>query len=527
MKPRLAAFSLMLVSALAIALLYPADDKQERLARHINLGKAFYENPATTREAVDEFRQALALEPNSAREHLNYGLALLRAGLTKEGVAELGKARSIDPSLPHPYFNLGVVFKKDGDFARALRELQQMTKLAPSEAVTHYNLGVLYKQQGQIDQAVAEFETSARLDPTLAAPHFQLFNAYRTSKRADEAQRELAVFKEIKNRQSIAGTSEDMDWCYYAEILDNLPQVAGATEAAAPVEVVFEDQRLGTLGGAASSEGGGVAALDADGNGKLDLLAWSAQRVILFRNTGAGFSAVPVAGATGPVAIGDFNNDGLPDFCALTRQGPLLFVNRKGTFASAEKPVRPGAFRKALWVDFDHDYDLDLMLLGSSSVLLRNNGDGTWTDLSSQFPFVTGEAIDAAVLELGENNGFDIVIAYRDRPAVLYRDKKIGRYEAVPLPFSLSGSLVVGDFNQDGFLDLASVDLRGSVSFIENRRGALAEPRALGSGHAGPALFADFQNRGRLDLLAGAEMLFNRRDFSYEPGKVRGVPVKT
>ena len=40
------------------------DPTDEQLARHRNLGKAFYENPTTQNEAVEEFRKALALAPN-------------------------------------------------------------------------------------------------------------------------------------------------------------------------------------------------------------------------------------------------------------------------------------------------------------------------------------------------------------------------------------------------------------------------------------------------------------------------------
>ena len=53
---------------------------QEQLARHRNLGKAFFENPTTQAQAVAEFAKALALAPQSPRERLNYGLALLAAG---------------------------------------------------------------------------------------------------------------------------------------------------------------------------------------------------------------------------------------------------------------------------------------------------------------------------------------------------------------------------------------------------------------------------------------------------------------
>src|SRR5262249_49437103 len=142
----------------------------------------------------------------------------------------------------------------------------------------------------------------------------------------------------------------------------------------------------------------------------------------------------------------------------------------------------------------------------------------------SSFPFVPGRALDAAVLELGENtNEFDIVIAYQDRPAVLYRDKKVGHYEAVPLQFSLSGPLEVGDFNQDGFLDLVSLETAGAT-FVENRKGLLTEPRPTGSAPK-LAVFGDFQNRGRTDILAGSQLLLHQSASTYQPGKVRGSPA--
>src|SRR5207244_3934026 len=120
-------------------------------------------------------------------------------------------------------------------------------------------------------------------------------------------------------------------------------------------------------------------------------------RAVLFRNTPKGFTATRLD-AAGPIAIGDFNNDGLPDLCS----GARLLTNRKGTFTAGGKPLHPGTFQKCVWIDYDHDYDLDLMLLGQTQVLLRNNGDGSWTDVSSSFPFVAGQPIDAAVLELRE-----------------------------------------------------------------------------------------------------------------------------
>src|ERR1700724_2621421 len=115
----------------ALLLLNGADSariKEDEIWRHRNLGKAFYENPTTQIQAVDEFNKALGLAPNSARERLNYGLALLRAGKTKEGVGEIEKAQKQDPKIPHTWFNLGIAYKKDSQYDKAIAQLEGMTR---------------------------------------------------------------------------------------------------------------------------------------------------------------------------------------------------------------------------------------------------------------------------------------------------------------------------------------------------------------------------------------------------------------
>src|SRR5579871_6227181 len=79
-------------------------DLGARLAEYRNLGKAFYENPTTKTQAVDEFRRALSLAPNSDREQVNYGLALLASGETERGVLELEKAQKTNPKIPNSWF---------------------------------------------------------------------------------------------------------------------------------------------------------------------------------------------------------------------------------------------------------------------------------------------------------------------------------------------------------------------------------------------------------------------------------------
>src|ERR1043165_8284423 len=157
----------------------PSSSRQDQLAQHRNLGKAFYENPTTQAEAVTEFKKALDLAPASNREKLNYGLALLRAGKMPEAVALLLDVQQKDPSLPHTWFNLGIYYKKSGEEAKATAQFERILKLVPDEPIVHYQLGTLYKLAGRTADALAQFEHADQLNPRLAAARFQLYNMHR------------------------------------------------------------------------------------------------------------------------------------------------------------------------------------------------------------------------------------------------------------------------------------------------------------------------------------------------------------
>ena len=481
----------------ALVLLRGADAsrvEQDRLGHYRNLGKAFYENPTMLPQAVDEFKKALDLAPKSAREVINYGLALLRAGKTKEGVAELQRAQKMDPSIPHTWFNLGIQYKKEGDYDAAVAQFQGLLRLVPDEPVSHYNLGVLHKQAEKRAEAVKEFEIAERLNSNLAAPHFQLYNMYRQAGRADDAARELAIFQKLKVLTEGAAVPEDMEWSYYAEIYD--PIAPRPETDAAPVPK-YDDRQVATGFDAATA---GMLVLDAFGDRHPALLVWSTKGAQLFKN-----GATPVAdsGLEGlkdilSIAAGDYDNDGLPDLCVVTASGAALYHNRKGRFEKSPQKLPAGRFVKAVWLDFDHDYDQDLILLGKDAALARNNGEAGFSDETKLFPFQKGEAIDATPIDLiADTNGMDLAVSYRDHAGVMYRDRLLGKYEATPLDTLPAGAhgLTAFDLNADSWTDLAADGL-----VLLNHQGKL-EP-LVGADFKGPLTFTDTGNRGIADVAA-------------------------
>ncbi len=474
---------------------------EESLWRHRNLGKAYYETPTSLPQAVTELKQALDLVPDSFRDRLNYGLALLRAGEIKAAIPELEKAQKQNPRVPHTWFNLGVAYKREGRYPDAIREFEHMTQLAPNEPVSHYNLGLLYNLTGREADGLKQFEIAAKLDDKLVAPRYQIYNMYRLMGKEDEAAKAMALFQDAKRRQKAADDSEDMEWSFYAELYDPIEAHPAPADPSLSAEPAFADRKLD---GAADAKTAGLMVIDADGDGKPDLLVWSRQGIRLYRN-GTEPVKSGLEGITGVVSVaaGDFDNDELADLCVVTTNGAALYRNVKGRFEKKAAALPAGKFQKALWLDFDHDLDLDLFLLGEHSFLLRNE-NGAFSNYSGHFPFVAGQAIDAVAFRLvPDTKAIDLAVSYAGRGGVIYRDQLRGTFTAEPADAIPAGarSLHAADVDNDSWIDLAFA--AGGKALLALNRDGKFEQRPAGAADTGGLVFADTENRGFSDLIAG------------------------
>lgn len=511
-----AAAASVLLAAVIAGFGQPGLQKQERILRLRTLGKAYYENPTTQNEAVEQFRQVFEMNTGSLADRLNYGLALLRAGRAKEGIAHLEAVQKADPAIPHTWFNLGIEYKRLGEAQKAIRQLEQMARLVPEEPITHYNLGVLYKAEGRLAEANAKFELAARLDPNFAAPHFQLFNYYRQQGEQEKARAQLALFQDLKRRHEEAGTgNEDVEWSLYSEIYE---VVRPAPPGGAPAEVKFDAAPLTAKAGPGAS----LLVLDADGAGASDLLVVSSAGLQLYKK-GLELSDQPafaaLQGVTG-AAAGDYDNDGRADLCVLTTGGAVLLHNTPKGFERAPISLPQGRFSFAIWLDYDHDYDQDLILFGDNAVLLRNQLPDGFSDRTADIPFAPRKAVSAVVTRLiPDTKAHDLVVSYQGRPTVLYRDRLGGFYEARELQSPPAGvrGLETADLDNDSAFDLI---WDGGAAL--NRGGAFEPVRW---GVRGARALADIENRGVLDGVSGGAVTRNSGGGRFdEPRPAAGLP---
>jgi enediyne biosynthesis protein E4 len=269
--------------------------------------------------------------------------------------------------------------------------------------------------------------------------------------------------------------------------------------------------------------GCGCAFIDYDNDGWMDIFLLSGTRLTgdppgatnrLYKNNRdgtftdvtekAGLNSVGWASA---VSIGDYNNDGFEDiFCTYFGQNRLYRNNGDGTFTDVTKAAglwndQPRWGAGCSFLDYDRDGHLDLFVsnyvrfsfehapvpgenvncnwkgvpvecgprglpTGRHS-LYRNNGDGTFTDVSqkSGIAGATGSyGMTVVAADLDEDGWTDIFVACDSTPSFLFMNNHDGtfREEGVLRGVALSDDgmeqagmgVGVGDFDLDGHLDL-------------------------------------------------------------------------
>ncbi len=248
------------------------------------------------------------------------------------------------------------------------------------------------------------------------------------------------------------------------------------------------------------SMGAGVAMLDYNQDGRLDLFFVNGARILdpmppgarpdksdarfwnrLYKNQGDGtFTDVTErAGLRGQgydtgVAVGDFDNDGFPDLYVTSLGGNTLYHNNgDGTFSDVTAKAGVGGAGwcvSACFVDYDLDGRLDLIVTRyvdwdfdkniycgerrpgyrsychpnefppSTHLVFHNNGDGTFTDVSkkSGLGAVPSKGLGIAINDFDRDGWPDIAIANDSFPEQLFRNNRDGTFTNVATEFDMA-----------------------------------------------------------------------------------------
>jgi len=324
--------------------------------------------------------------------------------------------------------------------------------------------------------------------------------------------------------------------------------------------------------------GCGVAFLDYDNDGWLDVFVLCGTRMEdpvpgstnrLYKNNRDGtFTDVTEkaglirTGWASGVTVADYNNDGFEDiFITYYGQNVLYKNNGDGTFTDVTKQAGLLYDGKTRWgsgctfVDYDRDGHLDLFVSNYVDLhmdrlpkpganpycnykgvavncgprglpmprdyLYRNNGDGTFRDVSEESGIWKAEkaySMTSVAADFSGDGWSDIYVASDSTPSLLFRNKRNGTFgeegAELGVAFSADGveqagmGVAVGDYNLDGRLDIFKTHFSDDTSVLYRNDGDAGftdvtipagfgvETRYICWGTG----FADFDNNGFPDL---------------------------
>jgi hypothetical protein len=345
------------------------------------------------------------------------------------------------------------------------------------------------------------------------------------------------------------------------------------------------------------SMSGGVVILDYDRDGWPDLYFTNAPTIdmtlagktslgVLYRNNhdGTFTDVTQKAGLTKAClamggAVGDYDNDGWPDLYITCLGGNILYHNNgDGTFTdvTAKAGVGDGRWSAgASFGDYDRDGFVDLMvanyvdfhlndlpqfgstpyckyrgvdvqcgprgLKGAGDTLFRNNGDGTFTDVSKQAGVSDPQGYYGLGVIWADFDGTgrpDIYIANDSTPKFLYRNLGNGKFDEIGFEsgtaLSADGSqqasmgIAVGDYNHSGRPSLYVTNFENENDDLYRNEGDWNfSEESFASGLAIKALpwvkwgtaFADLDNDGWLDLITVTGHVYPQMDMlPSDPG---------
>ena len=314
----------------------------------------------------------------------------------------------------------------------------------------------------------------------------------------------------------------------------------------ATVQFIDVSDKIGLQG--IRSEATTVVSGDFDSDGYEDLVIsqWSdhdqSSKQSLFKNNSgvfqdiSGTTAINHEGRDITAITADYDNDGFLDLLFINSLKSRLYKNDgKGKFIDMTSTIGIDFISngiKAGFLDYDLEGDLDLYVAsGSVNQLYRNNADGTFTEISNKSG-TAGNSVkskDIAFGDFDDDGDVDLFVLNKDGSSRFYNNRRQGYFSDITTKVGLNflgqpSTVVSGDYNNDGHLDLFIADLAGEQHAIFQNKGDgtfIKDEPSLSAldGLTGfviiKADFADVDNDGYLDLLVAGRS--TRKD-KYQSG---------
>jgi Flp pilus assembly protein TadD len=446
-------------------------------------------------QRFDEARPILSKsaerDPQNPRVWFNLGLLEKALGNSDAAIEDFKKVAQLDPDDADTQYFLGLVFSQEHEYDKAIAAFTHAIELNPFQVSAEFGLAQALQRKDDTARAKEHFDRFQHLvSEKLGKPISFIYGEqgkYSLAESMMPAPEPVppAVPVHFVNVTSLSGLPVRVE----------ATQVAPGTPSNATKrhgKVVREEAAPESV---ASFLGSGACIIDYDGDGRPDIFLVDADgqgNAALYKNEGGGRfvnvtrqAKLEIHGLGMGCAVGDYDNDGKPDLAVSTNGGVLLFHNEgKGTFKDVTKEAgieMDGLAMGVTFIDYDHDGDLDLYVTRfidfsltnhaepfsfptdatpAGNVLWRNNGNGTFTNLTAETGLAgSAPSVGAIGSDLNNDRAIDFVVTGWQKAPVAFMNPREGIFQATTpwateMPAPTAGVTAL-DFDKDGWMDLA------------------------------------------------------------------------
>jgi Tfp pilus assembly protein PilF len=479
--------------------------------------------------AFQNVDKARALAPENSRIEALLGLIESRRGKTQEATAHLKKAVSLDGRNLKAIYALAEETERDqasGTQTAARQLLAQILQQQPSNTAVLLDSLRLAAKNGdsaEVKKLLATIRPLAGNWPDAAR---QQLDAVERSAGAGNLRTAAVSVQFLRNvLLRVPSYREDLDQIKTPATLVAQPFTrflrlpSPNSEPASPdTKVRFEAQ---SIPGVSTANVTWIGTFAMDDQAPPTIVWSDAAQLHLANGTALalpGRSSGPLG--KNAVAGADLNYDFKTDIAVATPAGLKIYQQQDSrhfediTAKSKIPAAIAGGSYTGVWafdVDLDGDLDLILGMPQGDPLVMRNNGDGTFSLIHS-FQGVDGlTAFTAADID-GDGDP-DIAMLDRSGNIKVFLNERLGKYRGIDVPDSVRQGVVAlsaADINGDGILDLVLLKNDSSVVRLSQK----AESGEWDSAQlvrakpaASPSLFlADMDNNGALDIVVNRQV---------------------
>jgi protein O-mannosyl-transferase len=185
---------------------------------HLNFGTVLL-NKGRVDEAITQYQQSLAIDPDYAEARFDFGIALAQKGRVDEAITQYQEALQINPDYADAHVNLGIALLHKGRVDEALSHYRKALQINPNYMEARVNFGNALAQQGKVDDAISQYQEALQIKPDDEVVQVNLGIVLLQTGRAGEAMAHLQKALQLKPTDAKANN-------YLAWLLATCPEAS-------------------------------------------------------------------------------------------------------------------------------------------------------------------------------------------------------------------------------------------------------------------------------------------------------------